>query len=427
MAPKKTNIKIKRSKINLYNKKKSKKRQALTAFITVVVICGLGVLGYGLGKPLLKYIQDRGNASQTDSGTSSLISSIIDSVNSGASSAEQSTAAESSSSTSSTAVDPKPPQNLTDKVYYLPDNAALSETSLASALEAAKKSGCSVVAVTLKDSNGNLLYKTSIAEVKDTKTVTGELTAAQIATKIRSEGLTPAARINTLMDKTGVIYTKSFYTFPPEQGGYGWHDDTTERGGKLWMSPFKPESSTYIGNIANELSAAGYKHIICVNTRYPVFHNVDINTYLNHLPLKDNTKRVSALWDIVTAAESNAEKNGSDIWLEMSASNVIAENRNCTDAEIITDKNKLKNVKITLNYDIKATAPNSSNTSGTSNTSGGSAPNGSAEYQNAKSFIVKAKTALGGTDFAVHLPPTLTGTAREDVIKAFTESKITVF
>ena len=73
MAPKKTNIKIKRSKINLYNKKKSKRRQALTIIITVVVVCGLGVLGYGLGKPLLKYIQDRGNSSQTDSDTSALL------------------------------------------------------------------------------------------------------------------------------------------------------------------------------------------------------------------------------------------------------------------------------------------------------------------------------------------------------------------
>lgn len=424
MAPKKTNIKIKRSKINLYNKKKSKKRQALTVIITIVVICGLGVLGYGLGKPLLKYIQDRGNSSQSDSDTSSLISSIIDSVNSEAASGEQSTASENSANSSSQTSAPEPSQNITDKVYYLPDTAAISEASLIGALESAKKAGCRVVAVTLKDTAGHLLYKTSIDEVKDTDAVTGTLTASQIATKIRSEGFIPAARINTLMDQTGVIYVKGYFTFPPELGGYRWNDDKDERGGKPWMSPFKTESANYIGKITNELSAAGYKHIICVNTRYPQFHNVDVTTYLSHLPLTDSTKRVNALWSVVTAAAASAEKNGADIWLEMSASNVIAENRNCTDAEIITDRAKLKTVKLTLNYDIKtAAAPNTSNTSNTS----GNTESGSAYYQNAKSFISKARSALGGADFAVHLPQTLTGTAREDVIRAFTEANITVF
>ena len=460
MAPKKTNIKIKRSKINLYNKKKSKRRQALTIIITVVAICGLGVLGYGLGKPLLKYIQDRGNSSQADSETSALLSSIM---NGASSETPVSTEAQVSSEPTS---EPTLPLTITEKIYYLPENAALSEASLASALAEAKKSGCSVVAVTLKDTVGHLLYKTSIAEVKDTATVTGTLTASQIAQAISKEGLTPAARINTLMDQLGAVEVKGNYTFPPEQGGYRWNDDKDEKGGKPWMSPFKTESITYIGNIANELSAAGYKDIICVNTRYPAFHSIDISTYLNHLPLTDSTKRVAALWSIVDAAKTSAEKNGAEIWLEISATSLIAEKRDCTDAELIADKEKLKGVKIAVNYDIATkttgssgntsnpsttSSPNTSNTSGstssTSNTSGASNTSSkpdtsgtsqisgraysssgeSAYYQNAKNFAVKAKAALSGAEFAVRLPQTLTGTALEDVKRALEEEDITVF
>ena len=471
MAPKKTNIKIKRSKINLYNKKKSKRRQAFTVIITVVVIVGLGVLGYGLGKPLLKYIQDRGNSSPSDSDTSALLSSIMNTVNSGSSGGEQTTA---SGGTSSETSAPEPVQKITDAVYYLPDNAAMTEASLSAALAEAKKSGCAVVAVTLKDTMGHMLYKTAIAEVKDTDTVTGTLTAAQIAQTISSEGFVPAARINTLMDQMGAVYTKGCYTFAPDQGGWRWNDDKDERGGKPWLSPFKTETISYIGNITSELSKAGYKHIICVNTRYPAFHSVDITTYLHHLPLTDSKKRIEALWNVVTSAKTSAENNGADIWLEMSAASIIAANRDCTDAELITDKEKLKGVKLVVNYDISNTSSGSTSTpsstsvpsststpsstsassststpSTTSTPSSTSAPSTSvaastsnvsvttnaantsgstqSHYQKAADFISKAKTALGGAEFAVRLPNTLTGTALEEVKRAFTEADITVF
>ena len=60
--------------------------------------------------------------------------------------------------------------------------------------------------MTLKDTTGYVLYKTGIEGVKDTEVVTGVLTAAQIAEKITAAGLTPAARINTLMDRMGGAY-----------------------------------------------------------------------------------------------------------------------------------------------------------------------------------------------------------------------------
>ena len=174
MAPKKTNIKIKRSKFNLYNKKKSKARRALKIVITVIVVCGLGVLGYGLGKPLVKYFQDRAT-SQPNSETSALISSI---KNAG-STAASNTASENTVTSDNTS-QPPPAPAITDKVYYLPDNAAESEASLTAALADAKKSGCKVVAATLKDSNGYLLYKTKIAEVKDNEVLTSKLSASKI-------------------------------------------------------------------------------------------------------------------------------------------------------------------------------------------------------------------------------------------------------
>ena len=428
MAPKKTNIKIKHSKFNLYNKKKSKARRALKAVLTIIIICGLGVLGYGLGKPLLKYIQNKGeNTSQEESVTSALLSSIMNTGSSSGSSGSNvasgsQTPGSNSGSSGANPGQPTPPQNSSDNIYYLPDNAAENMKSLSSALAKAKSSGCSVVAATLKDASGHVLYRTSIKEIKDTDTVTGTLTAEQIAQAISQEGLTPAAKINTLMDPLGSIYVEGNYTFPPEKGGYCWYDNKAEKGGKAWMSPFKSQSTAYIGNITSELSKAGFKHVICANTRFPAFYNNDISSYLSHLPLKDSTKRVNALWDVVNSAKSSAEKNGAKIWVEISGTNLTADEKSSTDAELVTDKEKLKSVKIVVNYDISNTAPKPTNTSNTSDTS-----SGSIYYRNAKSFASKAKSALGGAEFVVHLPQSLTDAPLADVKKALSEADISFF
>lgn len=452
MAPKKTNIKIKRSKFNLYNKKKSKAKRALRIAITVLSVCALGVLGYGLGKPLIKYFKDR-NAASSD--PSALISSIIDAESQ--SSGENSASGGSSGDTST----PEPIQKITDKVYYLPENAAASEASLAAELAAAKSSGCNVAAVTLKNTNGNLLYKTGIADVKDyAEVVTGTLTASQIAAQISKEGLVPAARINTLMDQTAGGLVKGNYRIVEDQGGGTWHDNRPEKGGKPWLSPFKSESANYIGNITSELSAAGFKKIYCANTRFPAFHNVDITTYLTDLPLTDSTKRLAALWSVASSAKSGTEKNGAEMWIEMSASSIIAENRNNTDAEIIADKAKLQSVKVIVIYDLvkkpagsSATSGSASSTSGTSavtssvtmtanapastsssaSTSATNTPNTSGttvktedDYTTAKNFAAKAKAELGSAEFGVRIPDNVTGKALEDVTRALNEAGITI-
>ena len=462
MAPKKTNIKIKRSKFNLYNKKKSKAKRALRVVITVLAVCALGVLGYGLGKPLIKYLQDR-NTGRPD--TSALISSMIgEASGSAVVSGGEGSAGETS--------EPAPVQQIGDRIYYLPENAALSETALSNALSAAKSSGCSVVAITLKNADGNLLYKTGIAAVKDEKEiVTGTLSASQIASAISKEGFTPAARISTLMDKTGGSAVGGNFRIVDDQGGGAWHDDRVEKGGKTWLSPFKSETVSYIGNITSELSAAGFKRIICVNTRFPSFHTIDVSTYLKDLPLTDSSKRLSALWNVVSSAKSGADKNGAELWLEISGNSLIADSRENTDAELVADKARLGNVKIIVNYDLlnkpastaatatsttsgssvnssatsdtavsrAALSPNSSaasgtssvpaasNTSNTSTTSGSSNKNTTVDnYTKAKDFAAKAKAALGSTEFGVRIPDTVTGKDLEDVTRALNEAGIVI-
>ena len=396
MKNKKTNIKIKRSKINLYSKRKNKRKKVLTIVITVVAACALGVLGFGLGKPLVEFFNNRNNSSLTS-----------ESAWTPPSSEEVSSESEAPVSFEESSEAPiEPVRKMTD-VYFLPEDAALSSASLNSALAAAKAAGAGTVAVTLKNETGNFLYKSEIKSLENNDVITGTLSAEQICKAISDAGFIPAAKISTLKDKLcGSRYvTDGGYRITGS--GLTWHDNRVDKGGKPWLSPFRTQTLQFMGEITEELSAAGFKNIIAVNTMFPLFHRDDIVNYLSDLPLSDNKARLDALWDVLDSAKAGAEKNGAEIWVELAGENVIAQNRLCTDAELCGSAEKLSEIKLIIDYTPTASATEA--------------------YTNAKDFAGKLKTALGDAEFYVVIKGGYSETALSDIKKAFSETEISVF
>ena len=395
LKKKKNAIKIKRSKVNLYNKRKSKKKQVLTIVITVVAACALGVLGFGLGKPLLEYFSGKSNISDNSSAWAPSESEE--------SSSEASL--ESSSETSSEPL-PEPLPEMTD-IYFLPEDAALSTASLNSALAAAKTAGAKTVAVMLKNETGNFLYNSAIKSLASRDIITGTLSAEQICKAIKDAGFVPAAKISTLKDRLCGYKDVTDGGYRIAGSGVTWHDDRDEKGGKPWLSPFKTQTLQFIGEITEELSVAGFRHIIAVNTMFPKFHREDISTYLSDLPLSDNKARLEALGNAVNSAKAGAEKNGAELWLEISGESVIAQNKLCTDAEICADSETMAAVKIIVDYTPSEAA--------------------SEVYSKAKEFAAKLKTALGSAEFYVVINGGYSDAVISDVRKAFSEDEIEVF
>lgn len=396
MRNKKTNIKIKRSKVNLYSKRKNKRKKVLTIVITVVAACALGVLGFGLGKPLVEFFNNRNNSSLTS-----------ESAWTPPSSEEVSSESEAPVSSEESSEAPiEPVRKMTD-VYFLPEDAALSSASLNSALAAAKAAGAGTVAVTLKNETGNFLYKSEIKSLENNDVITGTLSAEQICKAISDAGFIPAAKISTLKDKLcGSRYvTDGGYRITGS--GLTWHDNRVDKGGKPWLSPFRTQTLQFMGEITEELSAAGFKNIIAVNTMFPLFHRDDIVNYLSDLPLSDNKARLDALWDVLDSAKAGAEKNGAEIWVELAGENVIAQNRLCTDAELCGSAEKLSEIKLIIDYTPTASATEA--------------------YTNAKDFAGKLKTALGDAEFYVVIKGGYSETALSDIKKAFSETEISVF
>lgn len=398
MKKKKTSIKIKHHKYNLYNKKKSKTRRVLTVIGTIAAACALGILGYGLGKPLVNYFRNPDQyISDSEAWTPPNTADSSDSP------ADSDTESGSGNSTSADEPNSKPVEVDNTGIYTLPAKAAVNSAALDSALAAAKESGCSTVAVILKDNAGNFLYKTSIAGIKDGDTITGAMTAEQICEAITNAGFTPAAKISTLMDSSSPRLISGGYELATGDGY--WLDAAPSKGGKQWLSPFRSETVKFIGDITSELSQAGFKHIICTNTRFPAFYNSDIKSYLSNLPLTDSAKRVSALWNVINSAQSGCEKHGATLWLQINGDSITAEQKNSTDAEITLAADKIKDQRIIVSYSLTA---------------------GDA-YQTAKDFADKVTAATHGASVAVSVKAGASSSALEGARKAFTEAGFDIF
>lgn len=389
------NIKIKHRKYSLYQRKKSKTRKVLTVLLMIVLIAGLCVLGYGLGRPLLDYFNNKGNESETSSAWTPPTGETSGASSDGSSDVQQTSEPETS----------EPAQESgTPSVFILPESAVLSSESLNGALAAAKNSGCTDILVTLKDEAGYFLYKTSVSGVPEEQ-MTGSLTAQQISSIITKAGFVPRARINTLLDRTSLTYDGSNICYMIADGGV-WHDYYVDRGGKSWLSPFEQNTAKYLSAITAELVNSGFGYIALANTRYPTFNTQDYSNFLRQLSISDDTARQNALWTVIAACNSAAKASGAEISLEMTSDELFSEDRSLTNGEPAASKNKLKAVTLLLDY----------------------TPDGTAGYANARTFISKMSALYPEQKFAVRLTGSgFSSDALQQVRKAFSDTDIAVF
>lgn len=388
-------IKIKHRKYSLYQRRRSKSRKVLTVVLMVVLVAGLCVLGYGLGRPLVNYFQNRGSESQTSSAWTPPAS------------AETVPSAEGTTDKSTAEATKEPTQEAQEQKtlssFILPESAAESSDSLNSALAAAKNGNYTDITVTLKDETGNFLYKTGIDGIPEGQ-ITGSLTAKQIADIITKAGFTPRARINTLLDRTSQTFGGESICYMIADGGI-WHDYYVDRGGKSWLDPFEESTAKYLSAITSEISSAGFRSVILANTRYPAFNPQDYSNFLRQLNISDDSARLEALWNTADACVAAAKPSGAEIAIEVNGEDLMADEKALTTAEITGDKAKLKNAVLLVDY----------------------SPEDGATYADTRAYIGKLSVMFSGQSFAVRLQTSgFSADALADVRRAFADSGITV-
>ncbi len=296
---------------------KSPAAKVLSGTLTVMLIGGIGFLGYSLAEPIINYTQHKGDKPEEIPTTTTAEISL-----STTSSAETSSVNSTLASTTVTiASESVSTDNYCAAALEPSDMASLE--NIENALEKLPKNdGIEYVVVPLKASGGKIFYKSSLYETQTSKAAISEVSPDKIAEAIVNSGFKPSAVISAFDDN---IIPASF----PEMGyasvldGSQWLDADAENGGKPWASPYSEAYVNYLSSVVSEISGAGFENIICTDLMYPDFTKNDLAILDQRL---GQNERCMALTSAANMLYDEAVSNGASMYIEVSAADLLEGN-----------------------------------------------------------------------------------------------------
>ncbi len=259
--------KIKRSKINLYPKKKTKAQKILGTVLLIVLILGIVFLGYCLGKPLLDFIEK-----SSDPGDNTPAWTPPANTAQGAEIPED-TAADTDSPAQTTT--PAPVETPDIHAVSVPVSALQNSASLSTFASKVSAEGYTAAIVNMKNNSGYLLYKTDVAPVKDSEAVLGMMTAAEICGILEQNGLVPVAEVSVLSDNKGCQLNSDMCYKIVDEPTVSWLDYFSTGEPVRWTDPSSEAAVTYNKAVTDELKAAGFEKIIQTDIVFPPFQEYD--------------------------------------------------------------------------------------------------------------------------------------------------------
>ncbi len=345
----KKGFKVKRSRRNLYKKRKSTGRKIFEGVLFVVILGALVFVGYSVASPLINFFGGSGNTSSVSEPAWTPPESVPDtsstddtSVNSGADTSKPDATTSSEES--------KPAEVTSTYAVLAPDTAIQSEDALNKFLATAKDSGYNTVVFTLKNTTGELLYKSSLKAVKDNTDVNkGKLTAAQIVKACKAVDITPTAAITTLYDrKTPYLFDNAGYIIT--DGNWSWLDAAADNGGKPWTTPYSSDAVNYYADICGELAKAGFVDIELENTIFPNFQSYDYSLLSKELQNANRSEKLAALAE-ACAKKAIASKATATVEIKADALLTMSTTAYDGTAEIWSVKDKMADARVLVTMD----------------------------------------------------------------------------
>lgn len=272
-----------------------------SALLTIVLLGGIGFLGYSVAGPRINYSRKQGDEE-----------------------IKQTTSYEENSSETSTENSENNLSELQENEISAYKSVRLNEYEIMNceAIKTAigripQEQDIEYIEVPLKLPDGRLTYDTQYEEIPEIKD--SELTLKEITATIKKEGYTPVAYISTFSDNTIPEEYPQYGYLNPETVS-AWHDSDS----KAWASPFSEEYTAYLEFITDEISVAGFKKLILTDVKFPDFTDRDL-TLLNDSRLEDY-ERYTALTDVVNLLYDTVNENNSDMFIEVNASDILCDN-----------------------------------------------------------------------------------------------------
>lgn len=342
----KNGFKVKRTRKNLYKRRKSTGRKIFEGMLFVIILGALVFIGYSVASPLLKFF---GGDNQNSSAVSEPVWIPPESSDDDTSS-DSDTSADSSQQTTTEKPQDTPAESKALYAVLVPDSALQSESALVKQLTTLKDSGYNAAVFTLKNTTGELLYKSALDAVKDNTDVNkGKLTAQQIVKACTDAGLTPVASITTLYDrKTPYLFDNAGYVI--SDGDWSWLDAAADNGGKPWTTPYSADAVNYYASLCAELAKAGFTDIELENTIFPNFQAYDYSLLSKDLQSENRSEKLAALAQ-TCAVKAKAENASATV--EIKADELLTMNVTAYDgtAEIWSAKDKMADCRLLVTMD----------------------------------------------------------------------------
>lgn len=292
---------------------KSAAGKAFSVGLTIILIGGIGFIGYSVAEPLINYSKKQGDQKDVQPSTAYTTQAVSEDLTS-----------ESTSVPGDIAI---PDQNAVREVYKA---AALKESDLLNveALELAigrlpTGQDIEYLEVPLKIKGGAVYYSSDVFYAQQAKAFPEMMSLEQIISTVEKAGYKPVAIISVFNDNILPVTDGScgYRTYGTDEQ---WIDNAPDAGGKPWASPYSDRAVSYNADIVGEIASAGFKKVVCADLVYPQFRQSDLEMLDPELSSSARSMKMTAAANLFN---ERIIKNGASMYIEVSAADLIKGSR----------------------------------------------------------------------------------------------------
>ena len=311
---------------NYYGKTPAAK--AFSVGLTVLLIGGIGFLGYSAAEPVINYTKKKGDDTISTLSTDSVLTPASTPVEATGGNAELHVplGREEYRAAAFTPADLTSVETLKAALRRIPDSLDIE-----------------YVEVPLKVSGGELYYMSSVYYATQTGAIKNTISLKDIVDTIEGAGYKSAALVSTFKDYILPIADRRSGYITAETDEQ-WIDNDYESGGKPWTSPFSQMAVDYNGEIVDEIASAGFDKIICTDMVFPDFRESDLKILPRDISAHDRYKALTAAANLYY---DKALSHGSTMAVEIKASDILKGSK-----DVISEPLYLNVNSIILNIDI---------------------------------------------------------------------------
>ena len=285
---------------------KSPVGKAFSVGLTVLLLGGIGFIGYSVAEPLLKYSKKTGD-SDIPQPTTMATEPVTDDDNNPIN-------GESDSGLDNSTLEPV-------CGYALSVNDMVNRDILRTALKRIPEDkSIEYVQVPLKASGGKIYYSSNVFTAVQSGAVQGEMPLGEIASAIIQEGYKPMALVSIFNDNIAPAAFQDL-GYLIQSDGTQWLDNRPESGGKPWLSPFSQTAISYNINVIDEISGSGFSKVVCSDFVFPEFRDSDVELLGDSVVSSD---RYMTLTSAANTFYEHITGKGSTMLLEVSAADILS-------------------------------------------------------------------------------------------------------